>query len=628
MSIILSDLTKRFGRNIVVNRVNLEILDGELFVLLGGSGSGKSTILRLIAGLLTPDEGRIELNGRDVTFLPPQQRGAGFVFQNYSVFRHMTVTQNVEFGLKIRKTSPAERRKRVEQLLDLVGLGGLGTRFADQLSGGQQQRVALARALAYQPDVLLLDEPFSALDVKIRAQLRQSVKEIQHQLKVTTILVTHDQEEAFELADRIGVVDSGRVIEVETPHRLYHFPRSELAASFVGSGNVLAGRREGNRIRLGQVLLPMPGNMPEYEENAPVRILFRPESVLLRADKFRPEDRIHELGQGVIIEQVFAGVLDRMTLAMEALQGARPLMPRPVYGQSEVRIEAVLPSQNEAEYAWKVGDKPWVGLPQFHVLQPSGLKVLVCTDTSPGGRAAADYGYRLAEAAGGPVSLLAVGRDPDEAQALRKYVDDLRSRWLEHLPTVQARIRQGQPANEILQDIREYDHELVVLGRSKSLERRDLGKNSRQVFLSGNVPTLFVTETRPHIRRILICTAAGEPGKADVRFGGRVARRTQAEVKVLHVLRPEAGPDDVERANRHMRQAQAMLMMLGIRAEALLPRGNARDEILWEIDAGDYDLIVLGAPAPRTPNRLVWTDLTIQIITQTTSPVLVVPMLN
>jgi nucleotide-binding universal stress UspA family protein len=141
--------------------------------------------------------------------------------------------------------------------------------------------------------------------------------------------------------------------------------------------------------------------------------------------------------------------------------------------------------------AWKVGDKPWVGLPQFHVLQPSGLKVLVCTDTSPGGRAAADYGYRLAEAAGGPVSLLAVGRDPDEAQALRKYVDDLRSRWLEHLPTVQARIRQGQPANEILQDIREYDHELVVLGRSKSLERTELGKNSRQVFLVGQCTHLI-----------------------------------------------------------------------------------------------------------------------------------------
>jgi sulfate/thiosulfate transport system ATP-binding protein len=205
MSIILTNLTKRYDANVVVNDVSLEVNDGELFVLLGGSGSGKSTILRLIAGLIEPENGRIELNGRDVTYLPPQERGTGFVFQNYSIFRHMTVAQNVEFGLQIRRISPDKRRERSAELLELVGLAGLGGRYADQLSGGQQQRVALARALAYEPAVLLLDEPFGALDVKIRAQLRKSLREIQRKLQVTTILVTHDQEEAFELADRIGV---------------------------------------------------------------------------------------------------------------------------------------------------------------------------------------------------------------------------------------------------------------------------------------------------------------------------------------------------------------------------------------------------------------------------------------
>src|ERR1044071_8195450 len=202
MSIILDQITKRFGNQWVVDNVSLEIADKELFVLLGSSGSGKSTILRMIAGLTDPTSGRIFLHDRDVTHLPPQQRGTGFVFQNYSIFRHMTVSENIEFGLRIRKVPRDERTKRREQLLDLAGLAGLGSRYAHQLSGGQQQRVALARALVYEPNVLLLDEPFGALDVKIRSQLRRILKEIQQRLAVTTILVTHDQEEAFELADR------------------------------------------------------------------------------------------------------------------------------------------------------------------------------------------------------------------------------------------------------------------------------------------------------------------------------------------------------------------------------------------------------------------------------------------
>src|SRR5499433_799769 len=168
MSIILEQVTKRFGRNWVVDNVSLEVADKELFVLLGSSGSGKSTILRMIAGLTEPTAGRILLHARDVTDLPPQQRGAGFVFQNYSIFRHMTVAQNIEFGLTVRKVPAAAREQRREELLDLVGLGGLGRRFESQLSGGQKQRVALARALAYKPTVLLLDEPFGALDVMIR----------------------------------------------------------------------------------------------------------------------------------------------------------------------------------------------------------------------------------------------------------------------------------------------------------------------------------------------------------------------------------------------------------------------------------------------------------------------------
>ncbi|HEY2737890.1 MAG TPA: ABC transporter ATP-binding protein, partial [Thermoanaerobaculia bacterium] len=278
MSIVLDRLSKRFGNQTVVSRVSLEIEDGELFVLLGASGSGKSTVLRLIAGLSVPDSGTIQLRGRDVTDLAPQEREIGFVFQNYSIFRHMSVAENIEFPLKIRKVPAEERTRRREELLDLVGLGGLGGRYAHQLSGGQQQRVALARSLAHKPSVLLLDEPFGALDVKIRGQLRRNLREIQQKLKVTAILVTHDQEEGFELADRVGLMDRGALLEVGHPETLYAKPRTLFGATFLGAGTVLVGRARGNEARLGDLALPIPPEV-EHEEGSRVRVLFRPEQV-------------------------------------------------------------------------------------------------------------------------------------------------------------------------------------------------------------------------------------------------------------------------------------------------------------------------------------------------------------
>ncbi|HKF59299.1 MAG TPA: ABC transporter ATP-binding protein, partial [Blastocatellia bacterium] len=275
MSIVLDRLTKRFGSQLVVDQVSLEIAEGELFVLLGASGSGKTSILRMIAGLSIPDAGRILLHGRDVTNLPPQHRGAGFVFQNYSLFRHMTVAENIEFGLTVRKVSVPERSEKRDKLLELVGLTGFGRRYPQELSGGQQQRVALARALAYEPSVLLLDEPFGALDVKIRTQLRRSLKEIQQELRVTTVLVTHDQEEAFELADRIAVIERGRVLEVGSAEDLYSKPSTLFVSTFLGAGTVLVGRAQGGRAHFGTLSLPIPPEVP-HDDGARVELLFRP----------------------------------------------------------------------------------------------------------------------------------------------------------------------------------------------------------------------------------------------------------------------------------------------------------------------------------------------------------------
>src|ERR1700751_3039779 len=252
MSITLDQVTKHYAGVPVVNDVSLDIGDGEFFVLLGPSGSGKSTLLRAIAGLSGVDHGRIALHGRDVTHISPRERGVGLVFQNYALFRHMTVADNIEFALRVRRVKAAERRQRRQELLRLVSLEGMDERLPAQLSGGQQQRVAVARALAHKPEVLLLDEPFGALDAKIREELRRTIREVQRELGITTVLVTHDQEEAFALADRIGVMNHGRLLEMGRPNELYTRPATRFVATFLGAANLILGRQTKDGIRFGE----------------------------------------------------------------------------------------------------------------------------------------------------------------------------------------------------------------------------------------------------------------------------------------------------------------------------------------------------------------------------------------
>jgi sulfate/thiosulfate transport system ATP-binding protein len=230
----VTDVTKRFGDFAALDGVSLEIPDGALTALLGPSGSGKSTLLRVIAGLEQPDAGRVEIAGADATGLPPQRRGIGFVFQHYAAFKHMTVRQNVAFGLTIRRRPKAEVRAKVAELLGIVGLDGYAERYPSQLSGGQRQRMALARALAVQPRVLLLDEPFGALDAKVRAELRAWLRRLHDEVHVTTVLVTHDQEEAMEISDRVAVMDAGRIEQVGAPRALYDRPATPFVMRFLG----------------------------------------------------------------------------------------------------------------------------------------------------------------------------------------------------------------------------------------------------------------------------------------------------------------------------------------------------------------------------------------------------------
>ncbi|MGZ4384253.1 MAG: sulfate/molybdate ABC transporter ATP-binding protein [Gaiellaceae bacterium] len=234
MSITVRGVTKRFGTFTALDDVSLEVPGGSLTALLGPSGSGKSTLLRVIAGLEPPDAGEILISGEDATSLKPQKRNVGFVFQHYAAFKHMTVADNVAFGLKVRRRPRAEISERVQTLLKLVGLEALAQRYPAQLSGGQRQRMALARALAVEPKVLLLDEPFWALDARVRAELRDWLRRLHDEVHVTTVFVTHDQEEAMEVADRIAVLNEGRIEQVGPPRELYQNPGSEFVMGFVG----------------------------------------------------------------------------------------------------------------------------------------------------------------------------------------------------------------------------------------------------------------------------------------------------------------------------------------------------------------------------------------------------------
>ncbi len=254
----LAGITKQYGTMLALDRLDLTIRSGELVSLLGPSGCGKTTALRTVAGFERPDLGRVMLGDRDITSLPANRRDMGMVFQAYSLFPNLTARENIEFGLRLRKQSSAGRRKRADDLLALVGLSERGNRYAHQLSGGQQQRVALARALAIEPQVLLLDEPLSALDAKVREQLRDEIRRLQTEVGITTLFVTHDQEEALAISDRVGVMAHGRLEQLAEPAELYRRPATEFVASFVGLINRLPVELNGRAgVRYGDATLPV-----------------------------------------------------------------------------------------------------------------------------------------------------------------------------------------------------------------------------------------------------------------------------------------------------------------------------------------------------------------------------------
>ncbi|MBZ9540349.1 MULTISPECIES: sulfate/molybdate ABC transporter ATP-binding protein [Modicisalibacter] len=293
MSITARAITKRFGAFTALDDINLDVESGDLIALLGPSGCGKTTLLRVIAGMEFPDEGAVLLDGEDMTHAHIQRREVGFVFQHYALFRHMTVFENVAFGLRSRprRERPSEQaiRHKVHELLELVQLGWLADRFPAQLSGGQRQRIALARALAIEPRYLLLDEPFGALDASVRKELRRWLRHLHDELHVTSLFVTHDQEEAMEVASRIVVMNKGRIEQVGTPEEIYDHPATPFVSTFIGNVNVLKGHISNGRLLSGDWQLPLGEDTPSVAKGASITGYVRPHDIALLRPQATPE---------------------------------------------------------------------------------------------------------------------------------------------------------------------------------------------------------------------------------------------------------------------------------------------------------------------------------------------------
>ncbi|AWS45886.1 ABC transporter ATP-binding protein [Streptosporangium sp. 'caverna'] len=308
-SVEFRGLRRVFGSTTALDGLDLTIAPGELIALLGPSGCGKTTALRCVAGFETPDAGAVLVDGKDITRLPANRRDAGMVFQSYSLFPNLNVRDNVAFGLRVRKVPAAKRHARAAELLELVGLPTHAERYPHEMSGGQQQRVALARALALEPRVLLLDEPLSALDAKVRVTLREEIRRLQLELGITTIFVTHDQEEALSVADRVAVLRSGRLEQCGAPAEVYDRPSTPFVAEFVGTMNHIPGRLSGNEVTVLGQLLPVDGPLPS--SSSEVDVLIRPEAVLVT-----PSSE----GSAMIVASSFRGSSARLRVQLGELE--------------------------------------------------------------------------------------------------------------------------------------------------------------------------------------------------------------------------------------------------------------------------------------------------------------------
>ena len=558
MSIALEQVSKDYSGATAVSDVSVNIAEGEFFVLLGPSGSGKSTLLRAIAGLTTIDHGRIVMHGRDVTNLGAKDREVGFVFQNYALFRHMTVADNIEFALRARRVRAAERRRRRSELLKLVSLEGFDDRLPAELSGGQQQRIALARALAHEPRVLLLDEPFGALDAKIRDELRRSIREIQRAVGITTILVTHDQEEAFSMADRIGVMDRGRLQEVGEPRALYQRPGTRFVATFLGAANLLLGHYGYRDIQLGESYFQVDRWSRSLRNGDEGAVVVRPEDVVLT--EHRDQLAVPVVGSATVVEMQFVGAIERLRLEVEATETLASAQ-RP--GAATFFVDASRTARDVEVFPLEIGRKVVVGLKRMHTLPTpiSSLRLIATAGCSTAQLSAAPIVRELAE---------------------RMHIEPLR---YDDAAAPEARLR-GLP--------------IVALDRGARLV------DTLELLEGGARQVLAVADGEQRVERMLIYVEPSSCGRdAALAAAASLARHLTIDVAML--VRDEEGSITGSGCYRDLldlRNASLKLHGLDIRTETF--RGAVHEVIRERLTSSDEPtLLVIGLTSPESVSELV-----------------------
>ena len=568
MSIALDQVTKRYQSVPVVNDVSLKVEQGEFLVLLGPSGSGKSTLLRAIAGLTEIDHGRVFLHGQDVTHVNVRDRQVGFVFQHYALFRHMTIGENIEFALRVRKVKSAERRARRKELLRLVALEGMDDRLPSQLSGGQQQRIAVARALAHRPQVLLMDEPFGALDAKIREALRRTIRQIQRELGMTTILVTHDQEEAFALADRIGVMHQGRLLECGRPDDLYTRPQTRFVSTFLGAANLLLGYRTQQGVRFNSQVAQ--GEAVPRE----VVAVLRPEEVELGSGE--AQVRSNFVGHGEVEEVLFSGAVERLRVRMSG-DGPVPVAPGRE-GQADagslLEVSRTLPEQRE--FPVSAGQRVAVGARRVHVL-PTPIS-----------------------------SFTAVGENEPAARILHDspLLSTLGTRMATRVAT---RIGRGERAPPGMP--------AVATGPGSA-------QAAEWLLRHGAGQLLCVPPTAPLPSHIVIHTVDAEARRATVPVAASLLRHVAAEAVYLGIHAAGSAEKDSGAFMRDLLDTRsAALAEHGLDMRTELRFGDVADELQRELSLHPNSMLVLGT---SDPDHVDWTWLGQMLERQTDRPVLIV----
>ncbi|HVY81528.1 MAG TPA: ABC transporter ATP-binding protein [Steroidobacteraceae bacterium] len=557
MSITLDQVTKRYQGVPVVNDVSVEIGDGEFFVLLGPSGSGKSTLLRAIAGLTGVEHGRIALHGRDVTHVAARERGVGLVFQNYALFRHMTVADNIEFALRVRRMKRADRVKRRKELLRLVALEGMDERLPGQLSGGQQQRVAVARALAHKPEVLLLDEPFGALDAKIREELRRTIRQVQRELGITTVLVTHDQEEAFALADRIGVMNLGRLLEMGRPDELYTRPATRFVATFLGAANLLLARQSKHGIQFakGEAKREHTVNgSPPGREHEVVAVL-RPEEVELAPTRDTLSGSY--LAMGTIEEVLFTGALERLRVRLT--KGAEEVQLARVNGEEGHFLEVTRTQPEQRAFQVRPGQNVVIGVRRVHVLPTPLSSFTACA--------------------------------PSESEVARLRAQPLLVELATRMKTrVAARV---EPAlNGSLDCAAQegvFSGAAVIAAQPESLKSIEclLERGAEEVFV--------LPPNAPSPQRVLIHWADEEARAATLAVSASLLRHLHAEAIYVDVIPPGATETQRPQGMRALLDARAEAQTVhGLEMRTELRIGNVASELARRLGDSTDQLLILG----------------------------------